>query len=85
MEKPHQTYIIAPSRLVVYVIIHVRSTAAVTVNSLERPDLIITTADKNVTVSAVFTKRWTKLRPKVRLFNHDSLLTLNCHHRLKII
>lgn len=40
--------------------------------------------DKNVIISAMFTKCWTLPRPKVRLLNHDSLLTLNCWHHLKI-
>ncbi|XP_044051138.1 glutathione S-transferase theta-1a [Siniperca chuatsi] len=35
-------------------------------------------------ISAVFTIYRAKLRPKVRLLNHDGLLTLNCRHHLKI-
>lgn len=40
-------------------------------------------ADKNVIITAVFTKCWTKARPKVRPVNPNGSQTLNCRHRLK--
>ncbi|MEQ2308811.1 hypothetical protein AMECASPLE_032110 [Ameca splendens] len=41
-------------------------------------------ADKNVIITRVFTKCWTKQRSKARLVNPDGLYTLNCRHRLEI-
>ena len=51
---------------------------------LKKTEPQISLADKNVLIFAVFTKCWPRPRPKVRLLNHDGLLTLNCRHHLKI-